>query len=527
MQSRPITTLLPIWTRKIAAEVIPGIICPLTWSINRPLTCGVWGDIFTVVLGDRARGLDFNETATLHYCRAYFNATLLGQIFRRMGLPPESLEFLTRGAKMSKPPLNRTLQNVPGLLKLLWRELTLEKDFQQDYHKRLLFGLSQLTQEFVDDLEPRALLARIDYILEMLRIATYYSIFAPLSFAFRQAIFRRKDSDIDNSLTPEVAALRSLGELAAKAKETLPELEPENVFSQLDKTPEGQKILAGFNQLLQRYGYLSDVGTDIAVPTWKEEPQAVKQMFVQLLQDKQLPQSTKRQRKRSRGFVQSRVDLKGRITEIYSRLLAELRWCFVTLEQLWLKSELLKQPGDIFFLELEEVRRLLNNADSKLLAQLPELLQFRRSQLAEDSELNPIPLLVYGNNPARPINLSPNLAIPPDQILQGIPASPGQVVGRVVVLRNLQNIPEINRETILVVPYTDSGWAPILARAAALISEAGGRLSHGAIVAREYGIPAVMDVKGATWLLQDGQQVRVDGTRGIVELSNDLRPEIE
>jgi pyruvate, water dikinase len=97
LQSRPITTLLPIWTRKIAAEVIPGIICPLTWSINRPLTCGVWGDIFTIVLGDRARGLDFNETATLHYSRAYFNATLLGQIFRRMGLPPESLEFLTRG----------------------------------------------------------------------------------------------------------------------------------------------------------------------------------------------------------------------------------------------------------------------------------------------------------------------------------------------------------------------------------------------------------------------------------------------
>jgi pyruvate,water dikinase len=96
LQSRPITTLLPIWTRKIAAEVIPGLIRPLTWSINRPLTCGVWGEIFTVVLGDRARGLDFNETATLHYSHAYFNASLLGQIFERMGLPPESLEFLTR-----------------------------------------------------------------------------------------------------------------------------------------------------------------------------------------------------------------------------------------------------------------------------------------------------------------------------------------------------------------------------------------------------------------------------------------------
>ncbi|NJL45883.1 MAG: hypothetical protein HC922_09565 [Leptolyngbyaceae cyanobacterium SM2_3_12] len=70
LQSRPITTLQPIWTRKIAAEVIPGSIRPLTWSINRPLTCGVWGDIFAIVLGNRADGLDFGATATLHnsYC---------------------------------------------------------------------------------------------------------------------------------------------------------------------------------------------------------------------------------------------------------------------------------------------------------------------------------------------------------------------------------------------------------------------------------------------------------------------------
>ncbi|MEL6164114.1 MAG: glycerol-3-phosphate acyltransferase, partial [Cyanobacteria bacterium J06628_3] len=89
LQVRPITTLLPIWTRKIAAEVIPGIIHPLTWSINRPLTCGSWGGIFAIVLGERAIGLDFNETATLHFSRAYFNASLLGKIFLRMGLPPE------------------------------------------------------------------------------------------------------------------------------------------------------------------------------------------------------------------------------------------------------------------------------------------------------------------------------------------------------------------------------------------------------------------------------------------------------
>lgn len=149
-------------------------------------------------------------------------------------------------------------------------------------------------------------------------------------------------------------------------------------------------------------------------------------------------------------------------------------------------------------------------------------MQKRRSQFVQDSEITQIPLLVYGHTPPHPLPPSPLYS---DQVLHGIPASHGQAEGKVKVLRNLQTIPEIDKETILVVPYTDSAWAPFLVRAGGLIAEAGGRLSHGAIVAREYRIPAIMDVRGATWLLQDGQRVRIDGSRGIVELSNDLRPE--
>ncbi|MEH1790963.1 MAG: glycerol-3-phosphate acyltransferase [Nostoc sp.] len=524
LQSRPITTLLPIWTRKIAAEVIPGVIHPLTWSINRPLTCGVWGEFFTLVLGDRALGLDFTETASLHYSRAYFNASLLGDIFLRMGLPPESLEFLTRGAKLSKPSLQSTWENLPGLGKLLKRELSLEKDFKEDYYKQFIPGLSQLAQENVDNLDGSKLLARIDFILELLHRGTYYSILAPLSAALRQAIFRVKDRQIDHSVTPEIAALRSLSAIATDAKQILPEFEPQQVFEQLKQSPEGEKILQEFNELLQDYGYLSEVGTDISVPTWRENPQMIQQMFVQLMQGNE-PQSGAKDAinsifasKRKRGFVQRRVDIKGRVTEVYSRLLAELRWSFVALEKIWLESGLLRKTGDIFFLEFDEVRRLFVGEDSNL----NELVEFRRSQFLQDGEIIQVPLLVYGNTPPHP--LAPS-EVYSDQILQGIGASHGQAEGRVKVLRNLQDVPEINRDTILVVPYTDSGWAPLLLRAGGLIAEAGGRLSHGAIVAREYGIPAVMDVRGATWLLQDGQRVRIDGSRGIVELSNDLRPE--
>jgi pyruvate,water dikinase len=523
LQTRPISTLLPIWTRKIAAEVIPGLIRPLTWSINRPLTCGVWGAIFALVLGEKAVGLNFNETATLHYSHAYFNATLLGQIFRRMGLPPESLEFLTRGEKLSKPPLNSTLENLPGLLRLLMRELWLEREFKRDYRKHFSPGLSRLSSESPEELDPPQLLARIDYILDLLHHATFYSIMAPLSAAMRQAIFKVKDSKLDNSLTPEVAALRSLQELAAKAKQQFPRFKPDTVFEEMSQSESGQAILAEFEQLLQRYGYLSEVGTDIAVPTWKEEPQVVKQLLVQFMQGNEPPRRQERQGKRNKGFVQQRVDLKGRVTEVYSQLLAHLRWSFVALEQIWLNSSLLSETGDIFFLEFAEIRRLIEGIDTDLVEQLPEIIKLRRSQLAEHAQINPVPLLVYGNTaPALPLRIAP---LSPDHTLQGIPASPGQAVGRVKVLRNLQSIPDIDKEIILVVPYTDSGWAPLLVRAGGWISEAGGRLSHGAILAREYGIPAIMDVRNATWILQDGQKVSIDGTRGIVEISNDLRPE--
>ncbi len=495
LQSRPITTLLPIWTRKIAAEVIPGSIRPLTWSINRPLTCGVWGEIFTIVLGNRASRLDFNSTATLHYSRAYFNASLLGEIFRRMGLPAESLEFLTRGAKFSKPPVLSTLQNVPGLMRLLGRELQLKKDFERDHRQHFSPALARLERDLAAE-TPQILLEEVDLILELLKKATYYSILAPLSAALRLAVFKVPDIDIDNSQTPEVSAINAIALLATEARK----LDIVS-FEDLVQTSLGQGILQQFEQLIVQYGYLSEVGTDIAVSTWREEPQIVKELFIRMVRGDN--ETQKRKNKRKKGFVQERVDLKGRVTEVYSRLLALLRWRFVALEQLWLLA-----LGDIFFLELEEIKRFKNAGSVK------KLIAKRRSQYTFDSNIDPVPALVYGQAPT---TIIPSSA-PITSRMQGIGASAGQVEGYVLVVRSLQSVGEINRETILVVPYTDSGWSPLLASAGGLIAEVGGRLSHGAIIAREYNIPAVMDVSNAMTLLKNGQRIRIDGQLGIVEL---------
>ncbi|MGK7871866.1 MAG: glycerol-3-phosphate acyltransferase [Xenococcaceae cyanobacterium] len=417
LQTLPITTMQPIWTRKIAAEMIPGLIRPLTWSINRPLFCGVWGKIFTLVLGKRSQDLDFTQTATLHYHRAYFNATLLGEIFRRMGLPPESLKFLTTRAKFSKPPLQSILRNLPRLLRLLSREWNLEKDFHLDYQRDFAPTLSQILAQPPSlqdasrtELSPKELLERVETILSVLKRATYYSILAPLSLALRQAILKVQETELDNSQTPEVESLRSLACLAADTRNLLPveRLATDScpsLFAHLAEIPDGESVLEQFHQWLERYGYLSEVATDIAVPRWKEDPRPVRELFTRFLFNEQKEREIELQKpSESKSWktelVQKRLNLKGKVTEVYSQLLAHLRWSFVALEGIWLESGLLSKAGDIFFLKFSEIRRLIRDSDSELRARLPQLVQQRRIQFKQNQELTSVPYVVYGNPPA-------------------------------------------------------------------------------------------------------------------------------
>jgi len=116
---------------------------------------------------------------------------------------------------------------------------------------------------------------------------------------------------------------------------------------------------------------------------------------------------------------------------------------------------------------------------------------------------------------------TPTLAIErkdlPPGALPGTAASNGVVEGVARVIR------DPDRETlhageILVAPFTDPGWTPLFVHASGVVTEVGGLMTHGAVVAREYGIPAVVSVEGATERIHSGQRIRVDGTRGFVEL---------
>jgi len=523
LQVRPITTLLPVWTRKIAAEVIPGFIRPLTWSINQPLTCGVWGEIFTLVLGNRAHDLDFSETATLHHSSAYFNASLLGTIFRRMGLPAESLEFLTRGAKFSRPPIASTIRNVPGLLRLFQQEWSLEQSFREEKKVRFDPMIDQLQQQSPNNLSPDELVARIHIILDGLKHMTYYNILGPLSAALRQAILKVDDTELDTSTLPEVAAMRSLQALARNSRPLVPNAgkigDRSALMTALAECSEGAEVMRQLDQFVDTYGYLSEVATDIAVPTWKDDPRPIYDLFARAVQNPTqiaTPPVDRDQQRWKAQRVQARLDLKGTVAELYNRLLAHLRWSILALEQQWIAAGNLTETGDIFFLTLQEIDQQIQTGADERWSTLNQWCQVRRDRWLQDSQVPQVPYLVYGEEPPRILRSRPPAAT--GTALRGIGASPGQAEGVVKIVRSLQDLAVLDKSMILVVPYADSGWAPLLAQAGGLVADVGGRLSHGAIVAREYGIPAVMNVLHGTSRLQNGQRIYLDGEQGTVEI---------
>src|SRR5690606_22288094 len=108
----------------------------------------------------------------------------------------------------------------------------------------------------------------------------------------------------------------------------------------------------------------------------------------------------------------------------------------------------------------------------------------------------------------------------PEGALVGMPASAGVVEGTARVILSPERA-SLSEGEILVAPHTDPGWTPLFQSARALVTEVGGLMTHGSVVAREYGIPAVVGVDDATRKIRDGQRIRVDGNRGYVAIVED------
>jgi phosphoenolpyruvate synthase/pyruvate phosphate dikinase len=103
-------------------------------------------------------------------------------------------------------------------------------------------------------------------------------------------------------------------------------------------------------------------------------------------------------------------------------------------------------------------------------------------------------------------------------VLKGIGCSAGIVTGQVRVVPALELADTLKPAEILVTRFTDPGWTPVLGLVSGIVTEVGGLLSHAAVIGREYGIPAVLNVPGAMRVLKTGQRVEIDGTEGTVRI---------
>jgi pyruvate,water dikinase len=169
------------------------------------------------------------------------------------------------------------------------------------------------------------------------------------------------------------------------------------------------------------------------------------------------------------------------------------------------------EAHDVYHLRFEELASITDTDDGGALpASVRE--RFRPLVLARAAkrrELEGIPLL----DPALLFGRHRRVK---GALVTGTPASRGQASGPVRVIRGPAGFGQLRSGEILVCPYTNPSWTPLFQRAAAVVVDTGGLGSHAAIVAREYGIPAVMGTGSGTSTLADGQRVLVDGTAGVV-----------
>jgi pyruvate,water dikinase len=319
----------------------------------------------------------------------------------------------------------------------------------------------------------------------------------------------------------------------------LERVDDEGFLDELAKLPGGREAREAIGGYLEKYGMRCVGEIDITRPRWSErpsallpailgniknfEPGAAARRFEQGRQEarekqqellerlRALPdgerkaEQTKRMIDRVRTFIGYREYPKYFMVSryfVYKQALMEEGERLV-------KAHVAREKEDIFYLTLHELADVVrtNQVDD-------QLIRRRRDAFESYHALSPPRVLTsdgeiitgaYGRDD-----------VPPGALV-GLPVSAGTIEGRARVIRDMA---EANLEPgdILVTAYTDPSWTPLFVAIRGLVTEVGGMMTHGAVIAREYGLPAVVGVEHATQLIRDGQRIRVHGTDGYVEL---------
>jgi pyruvate,water dikinase len=167
------------------------------------------------------------------------------------------------------------------------------------------------------------------------------------------------------------------------------------------------------------------------------------------------------------------------------------------------------EKEDAYYLTLEELRDVvcIDQVDYSIISQ-------RKDEYKHYEKLTPPRVITSDGEIIMGKYKRDNL---PANAIVGLPVSAGVVEGRARVILNMEET-DLEDGDILVTPFTDPSWTPLFVSIKGLVTEVGGLMTHGAVIARKYGLPAVVGVDHATQRIKDGQRIRVHGTEGYIEI---------
>ncbi|WP_245633606.1 rifamycin-inactivating phosphotransferase [Amycolatopsis jejuensis] len=550
VQARPITTLFPIpeaadEENHVYASVGHG---QMMTDAMKPLGLSVWRHTAMVPMHEAGGRLFVDVTPRL--AAPTSRAALLDVMGRGDPLMRDALETVLERADFvpsrpdpapapapaAPPPIETDPAIVAGLIERSRESIAaLEKDIRA-HHGPALFdflvdAFAEHKRMLGDPVSMQAIMAgmdstwwlndRLEEWLGETNAADTLTLSAPGNVTSEMGLALLDVADVVRA-RPEVAAY-------------LEGVSDDGFLDELPKLDGGTEVRDAIEAYLDRYGMRCVGEIDITRPRWRERPSTLVPVILDNVRNfapgaaarrfeegrqkalrkeeeilsrlRNLPDGeekaaeTKRMIDRVRTFIGYREYPKYGIISRY----------FVYKQALLREAARLVpgEPEDVFYLTFEEFRAAVgeNRVDRELIRQRKE--DFRAYQA-----LTPPRVLT---SDGEGVSGEYRRTDVPDGALTGVAVSAGTVEGRARVVLDLADA-DLEAGDILVTAFTDPSWSPLFVGIAGLVTEVGGQMTHGAVIAREYGLPAVVGVAQATRLIRDGQRIRVHGTAGYVEL---------
>jgi len=578
LQSRPITALPPekswedrqIWCSNPAKEVIPDVVTPVTSSVIEAMLDDFIDPIFRMLCMDRGEHPVYGLVAG----RIYFNANIWGAVLRDLpgtkgfdfmkftgshkGLQ-EVVERLRTASDEDLPNLKfnrlRYFLSIPliiaGALRNTpekGRRILAKVGAKNEQWSRLdvaSLSAEQITIYCCQDLVVQfsELLAHVLYLL---------GIFA--AFPLLHAICTKWLSDDGHLAEKLLAGLGDMDDavagldlwrlaVAANARMEVKERIISNndwytIESKLSQTNSGKEFLTSWGEFMDRHGHHCRGEIELYNQRWFETPdyilKLVRSYITQMDKIDPIQNHDKRAQQRQQLEQQCRRQLKNPIKRMIFnhllvrsqkgsifrenvkseviKLLTTMRKLLIELSKRLSERGVIKNQDDIFFLRLEEIPSVV---EDKADFDIQQVVSGRRAEYDKNKSITP-PDVVFGK--FDPENFVPDTWDEQTEILNGLGVSPGVAKGKARVILRADMEEQLIAGEILVAPFTDPGWTPYFVPAAAIVMDQGGVISHGSIVAREYGIPAVVNVGSGTKIIKTGRMIQVDGNQGVVRI---------